>query len=50
LTTYDQQNTVNNKVNEINGYRNQAIANSGQNQVDREGIKMDATIVCKPAS
>jgi hypothetical protein len=39
-----------NKINEINGYKNQAIANSGQSQVDREGVKMDATIVCKPVN
>jgi hypothetical protein len=38
------------KVNEINGYKNQAIANSGQSSVMRDGVQMQATIVTKPPS
>jgi len=46
LTSY----TPYSKINEINGYKNQGIANSGQSQVMREGIQMQATIVTQPPS
>jgi len=38
------------KINEINGYRNQGIANSGQSQVMREGYQMQAVVSVQPPS
>jgi len=39
-----------NKISEINGYKNQAIANSGQSELMREGVQMQATVSVQPPS
>lgn len=44
LTSY----TPYSKINEINGYRNQGISNSGQSSVMRDGVQMQERIEVKP--